>query len=147
MQYDRIDVLIKDNNVKIGKGATPHEKQSLVGHIDGFMIHYFDHWLVCNIGFNFIPQYFNEGKSQIEIWTLKPRRFNQFAEINNYHFPLVKNSRAGFNDNAIKGAFSLDEIRQSLLVGTRIDPALLDKDKILAIYDSFDWDKANYEKA
>lgn len=69
------------------------------------------------------------------------------TELNNYHFPLVKTMRRvvnaySDNDNAIKNAFSLDEIRQSPLIGTRIDPAMLDKDKILAIYDSFDWTRS-----
>ena len=42
--------------------------------------------------------------------------------------------------------FTLKEVEENSLVGIRIDPALLDKDKILAIYDSFDWSKANYKK-
>ena len=68
------------------------------------------------------------------------------SELNNYHFPQIKSSRASANDERIKTAFTLDEIRKSPLVGTRIDKALLDEKKILQIYDGFDWSKANYKK-
>ena len=62
------------------------------------------------------------------------------------HFPTIKKSRSINNDKSIKTAFTLNEIKQSPLVGTRIDPTLLDEAKILKIYDNFAWDKANYKK-
>lgn len=131
----RVNIMIKDRRACIG------------GARDEFMISGIDHRFICNKNLKFYEWFPNGDKSlSYEILRPKFRRQIIHTELNNYHFPLVKNSRTGFNDNAIKGAFSLDEIRQSPLVGTRIDPALLDKDKILAIYDSFDWSKANYEK-
>lgn len=153
MQYDRINFVIKDNEVRMIK-SQPSEHC-----IEGFISRYCDHWLVYNNKeFEFIPGFYTQDrKSQIENWILKPSRRNIFAELNNYHFPSIKEKRMDYfspntinpnvaNDECFAKGFTLDEIRQSPLVGTRIDPALLDKDKILKIYDSFDWSKANYKK-
>lgn len=123
------------------------------------MSHYLDHWLVCNDSFEFIPQFYdkNNKDSQIENWTFKTHKFNIFAEINNYYFPYIKEKRTSYFkatiinpklilDECFVNSATLDEIRKSLLVGTRIDPAMLDKERILQIYDSFDWSKATYKK-
>lgn len=134
----RSDILIKNNQVFVGKN---HKG------IDNILLHGTDHWLICNKGLRF-NAWFPDKEKQLfyEGLYYKIARLTYHTELNNYHFPLVKSSRAGFNDDVIKGAFLLDEISQSPLISTRIDPALLDKDKILAIYDSFDWSKASYKK-
>lgn len=133
----RIDIFIKNNQVFVSKAKG-----------DGnFICDGKDYFMLYNKGLRFnvwFPD--KEKQSFYEVLYYKTARLSYISEPTNYHFPLIKNSRAGGNDSAIKNAFSLDEIRQSPLVGTRIDPALLDKDKILAIYDSFDWSKANYKK-
>ena len=134
----RSDILIKDNQVFVGKAHSG---------IDNILLNGTDHWLIYNKGLRFNVWFSDKNKQSFyEGLHCKIARLTYHTELNNYHFPHIKNSRASGNDSAIKNAFSLDEIRQSPLVGTRIDPALLDKDKILAIYDSFDWDKASYKK-
>ena len=151
VQYDRVNFIVKNNEVRVLRGQPSSQ------NIDGFMGHFLDHWLVYNAKFEFIPQYFNDGKSQIELWTFGYKRFFIFAEINNYHFPYIKEKRISYaNSKFVNPKLQLDEcfdksatlesIRKSSLVGTRIDPAMLDKEKILQIYDSFAWDKANYKK-
>lgn len=137
----RFDILIRERRVHIRK-----LKHGLIQ--DDFLFRGVDDWLIYNNGLDFVVWHPNENSKHLffETLTCRNRRRNICTELNNYHFPFVKNSRAGFSDDWIKGAFSLDEIRQSPLVGKRIDPALLDKDKILAIYDSFDWSKASYKK-
>ena len=152
VQYDRINFTVKDNKVKMIK-SQPSEHC-----IEGFISRFHDHWLVYNKGFEFIPQFYTQNrKSQIEGWILKPFRINIFAELNNYHFPNIKEKRIDYfsqntinpnvaNDECFKKGFTLDEIRKSPLVGTRIDKALLDERKILQIYDGFAWDKAGYKK-
>ena len=132
----RIDTLIKGNQVFIGTNTQ-----------GDFLNIGTDHWLICNEGLRF-NVWFPDAEKRLfyEGLHYKMARITYHTELNNYHFPLIKNSRASGNDNAIKNAFTLDEIRQSDLVGTRIDPAMLDKEKILKIYDSFDWSKANYKK-
>ena len=134
----RSNILIKNNQIFVGKS---HHG------IDDFLLKGADHWLIYNKGLRF-NVWFPDDEKQLfyEGLHYKIARLTYHTELNNYHFALIKNSRASGNDSAIKNAFSLDEIRQSPLVGIRIDPALLDKDKILAIYDSFDWSKANYKK-
>lgn len=153
VQYDRVNFIVKNNEVRVLMGES--SKYS----IDGFMSHYLDHWLVCNDGFEFIPQFYdkNNKDSQIEGWTFKTHKFNIFAEINNYHFPYIKEKRTDYFkvtiinpklilDECFVNSATLDEIRKSDLVGTRIDPEMLDKERILQIYDSFDWSKATYKK-
>lgn len=154
VQYDRINFAIKNNEVRMIK-SKPSENC-----IDGFISRYYDHWLVYNEGFEFVPAFYMKDKnSQIEGWILKPSRKNIIAELNNYHFPHIKEKRINYfldipnkidpivaNNECFKSGVTLDKIKQSPLVGTRIDPALLDKDKILKIYDSFDWSKASYKK-
>ena len=133
----RIDIFIKNNQIFVSKAKGDGKFIS-----DGT-----DYFMLYNKGLRFnvwFPD--KEKKLFYEVLYYKTARLSYISEPTNYHFPLIKNSRASGNDSAIKNAFSLDEIRQSSLVGTRIDPALLDKDKILAIYDSFDWSKANYKK-
>lgn len=142
VMYDRINFLVKNGKVSVEKSTYMKDG---VGFVDKFMLHYLDHWLLCNFGFEFIPQYINKEKTiQIEIWNFKPMRIDKFTEISNYHFPYIKERRQSMNDKVEK--FTLNEIKQSRLVGTRIDSALLDEKKILQIYDSFDWHRANYKK-
>ena len=138
-------VLVKNKEVFIGnvQGRTT---------IENFFANGIDHHLIYNDNLNY-KVYKRENCSKHFYASLSWKNIRRyiFTELNNYHFPFLKTSRRiskqhKNNDEAIKNAFSLDEIRQSPLVGTRIDPALLDKDKILAIYDSFDWSKANYKK-
>ena len=151
VQYDRVNFIVKNNEVRVLRGQPSNQS------IDGFMSHFLDHWLVYNYKFEFIPQYFNDSKSQIELWTFGYVRMYKFAEINNYHFPYIKEKRISYAeskvvnpklqlDECFEKSATLDEIRKSALVGTRIDPEMLDENKILQIYDSFDWSKANYKK-
>lgn len=134
-------ILVKQQEVFIANCPT-------IGALGDYFTNGSDHRLIYNKNLKFEVWYPDEDTKQLfyEALTWKDKRREIYTELNNYHFSLIKISRAQHNDNAIKTAFTLDEIRQSPLVGTRIDPALLDKDKILKIYDSFDWDKANYKK-
>ena len=135
----RMDILIKENQVFVGK--FPNE-------MGGFLVSGLDHWLLYNKGIKFEQWFPNKDDKSYSYELMRPkhRRINLRTELNNYHFPQIKSSRASANDERIKTAFALDEIRKSPLVGTRIDPAMLDEKKILRIYDSFAWDKANYKK-
>ena len=134
-------VLVKGRNVYIGNYPN-------IGALGDYFTNGSDHRLIYNDNLKFVVWYPDEDTKQLfyEVLTYENRRRHIYTELNNYHFSRIKISRAKANDSDIKTAFSLDEIRQSPLVGTRIDPKLLDKDKILAIYDNFDWDKANYKK-
>lgn len=135
----RMDILIKENQVFVGK--SPNE-------MGGFLVSGLDHWLLYNKGIKFEQWFPNKDDKSYSYELMRPkhRRINLRTELNNYHFPQIKSSRASANDERIKTAFTLDEIRKSSLVGTRIDKALLDEKKILQIYDSFAWDKADYKK-
>ena len=139
--FAKFQVLVKDKEVRIEKGNNePYFLKNVIIEAD-------DHWLICNDNLNFKVWHPNGEKQQFyEVLDEGKAKRHIHTEINSYHFPLVKSSRAKHNDNAIKTAFTLDEIRKSPLVGARIDPALLDEKKILQIYDSFAWDKAGYEK-
>lgn len=135
----RIDICIKANQVFVGKSLK---------EMGDFLISGLDDYLLYNKGIKFeewLPNKDDKSRSY-ELLRPKHRRISLHTELNNYHFPNIKQSRASSNDERIKTAFTLDEIRKSDLVGTRIDPAMLDKDKILKIYDNFAWDKANYKK-
>lgn len=134
-------VLVKGRNVYIGNYPN-------IGALGDYFTNGSDHLLIYNDNLKFAVWHPDEDTKQLfyEYLVYGKRRRHICTELNNYHFLRIKISRAQANDSDIKTAFSLDEIRQSPLVGTRIDPALLDKDKILAIYDSFDWSKANYKK-
>lgn len=137
----RFNVVIKEKQVYIANSKGCYDMQYDFWHRG------VDDWLLYNDSLEFKESFADKEKQfSYEIWVFKGAKRYIHTELNNYHFPLIKNSRASGNDSAIKNAFTLDEIRQSPLVGTRIDPALLDKDKILAIYDSFEWNKANYKK-
>ncbi len=106
-----------------------------------------DHRLIYNDDLAFTIWHPDKEKQLFfEGLTWKNKRRHIFTELNNYHFSLVKRSRANLLDGMLENAFTLDEVRKSDLVGTRIDPALLDEAKILQIYDNFEWDKAGYEK-
>lgn len=136
----RIDMLVRNKQVYIAR-------QTHGMSLYDFFNKGVDHWLICNDGLKFVVWYPDEAK-QVFFEVLiaeKPHRYIM-SELNNYHFPQIKSSRASANDKRIKTAFTLDEIRKSPLVGTRIDPTMLDEKKILRIYDSFDWSKANYKK-
>ena len=135
----RMDILIKENQVFVGK--SPNE-------MGGFLVSGLDHWLLYNKGIKFEQWFPNKDDKSYSYELMRPkhRRINLRTELNNYHFPQIKSSRASANDERIKTAFTLDEIRKSPLVGTRIDPTMLDEKKILQIYDSFAWDKASYKK-
>lgn len=134
----RSQILIKNNQVfveKINEG------------IDNILLIGTDHWLIYNKRLRF-NVWFPDKEKQLfyEGLHCKIARLIYHTELNNYHFPHIKNSRASGNENAIKNAFTLEQILQSDLVGTRIDPKMLDKERILQIYDSFDWSKATYKK-
>lgn len=134
----RINICIKDKQIFV-----INDKNG----VDGFLSITADYVMLFNKGLRFnvwFPD--KERKLYFEALHYSPARLSYHIEMTNYHFPLIKNSRASSNDNAIKNAFALDQILQSDLVGTRIDPEMLDKERILQIYDSFDWSKANYEK-
>ena len=136
-----VHILIKGREVFIGK--IPN-----IGALEDYFVNGEDHRLIYNDNLEFVVWYPDEDTKQLfyEALTWKNRRQHICTELNNYHFSLVKISRAQYNDNAIKTAFTLDEIRKSPLVGTRIDSAMLDEKKNLQIYDGFAWDKANYKK-
>ena len=133
---------IKNNQVFVYRITERGGKD--IDFIENFFDKGHDQWMVCNKDFYFKDVAIDsvshfEGPNLIQ-------RLIIHIECVSYHFPLIKNSRFIYNDKSIKSAFTLDEIRKSSLVGTRIDPAMLDEKKILQIYDGFDWDKANYEK-
>ena len=134
----RINVLIKDRQVFVGRDKNG---------VSNFLSTQADYIMLYNKGLRF-NVWFPDAQKKLfyEALHCKTARLSYCSEMTNYHFPLIKNSRTSGNDNAIKTAFTLDEIAKSDLVGTRIDPAMLDKEKILQIYDSFDWSKANYDK-
>lgn len=134
----RINVLIKDRQVFIARDKNGIENFLSIGA---------DYIMLYNKGLRFnvwFPD--KERKLFYEALHYSPARLSYHIETTNYHFPLIKNSRASGNENAIKNAFTLEQILQSDLVGTRIDPEMLDKERILQIYDSFDWSKATYKK-
>ena len=121
--------------------------------IENFLDKGHDQWLICNENFYFADifvDFFSHIYYSINAGNYECPNLHQsnviYTKCLSYHFPTIKNSRSINNDKSIKTAFTLNEIKQSPLVGTYIDPALLDKDKILKIYDSFAWDKANYKK-
>lgn len=107
----------------------------------------YDHRLIYNKNLKFEVWHPDCDTKQLfyEALTYNRRR-HIFTELNNYHFSLIKQSRHYRLDEAIKNAFTLEQILQSDLVGTRIDPEMLDKERILQIYYSFDWSKATYKK-
>lgn len=121
----RMDILIKENQVFVGK--SPNE-------MGGFLVSGLDHWLLYNKGIKFEQWFPNKDDKSYSYELMRPkhRRINLRTELNNYHFPQIKSSRASANDERIKTAFTIDEIRKSPLVGTRIDPAMLDEKKNLA---------------
>lgn len=134
----RINVCVKDRQIFITKDQNG---------VDGFFSVGADYVMLFNKGLHFnvwFPD--KECKRFLEVLHYRPARLSYQIEMTNYHFPLIKNSRASGNENAIKNAFSLEQVCKSDLVGTRIDPELLDENKILEIYDNFDWSKANYKK-
>ena len=142
MVISRLDILVKGNQIYVDKYI--HDWAQ-----DNFLNKGLDHWLIYNDNLKFEVWYPDEDTKQLfyEALTWKNRRRYIYTELNNFHFPYIKQSRADANNERIKSAFTLDEIKQSSLVSTRIDPAMLDKDKILKIYDNFAWDKANYKKS
>ena len=116
--------------------------------IENYFTNGSDHRLIYNDNLKFVVWYPDEDTKQLfyEVLVWQNRRRHIFTELNNYHFSLIKESRHYRFDETIKNAFTLEQIRKSVLVGTRIDPDLLDGNKILQIYDNFDWSKANYKK-
>ena len=133
---------IKNNQVFACRAVERGGKD--IDFIENFLDKGHDQWLICNKDFYFTDVVI-DSVSHFESPNIT-RRYITYTECVSYHFPLIKNSCFIHNDKSIKFAFTLDEIRKSDLVGTRIDPAMLDKDKILKIYDNFAWDKANYKK-
>lgn len=142
LAISRFDILVKNMEVFVGK-------QTHDWAIDNFVNKGFDHWLICNDDLHFVVWHPDENTKQLfyEVLVVE-RRMKRYilTKLNNYHFPLIKQSRHYRLDEAIKNAFTLEQILQSDLVGTRIDPEMLDKERILQIYDSFDWSKATYKK-
>lgn len=132
----RMDILIKNRQVFIGNNKG----------IDSFLCLGGDHWLIFNKNLHFSVWYPDEEKRYFYEGLRHSPKITIHTELNNYHFPFIKQTRANLLDNALKTAFSLNEIKKSSLIGTRIDSALLDEGKILQIYDSFDWEKASYKK-
>lgn len=165
----RIDIMVSKAK-KVFVKKLPTDNPSHIGFIkdSAFMTRGGDDFFVCNDNLRFDiwkadPKNYNENSVKLyPNENYSGEYFYEYlvtnnitriihTELNNYHFPYVKTARrvlkpSADNDDAIKTAFTLDEIRKSSLVGTRIDPAMLDEKKILRIYDSFDWDKANYKK-
>lgn len=128
----RMNFIIKNKQIYIGKLS----KSPI--NLDEFYTLGVDHWLVCNQNLHFKEWFPNESKLSYEVLRLKNRRFFH-TELNNWHFPLVKKSRSNSSDEAIKNAFTLEQIKHSLLIGTRIDIKMLDENKILEIYNNFNW--------
>ena len=139
--FAKFQVLVKDKEVRIEKGNNePYFLENVIIEAD-------DHWLICNDNLNFIVWHPN-GEKQLFYEALDEGESKRHihTEINSYHFPLVKSSRAKHNEKVFNAGFTLNEVKQNPLVGTRIDPTMLDEKKILQIYDSFAWDKAGYKK-
>lgn len=127
----RINVLVKGNKVFIG--TLPREE-------GGFYIHGVDHWLVYNRNLNFIDWFPPNSELYYEILKSPKlcRRF--YTELNNYHFAYLKDYRRAYIDEVIKDGFSLDKVKKiSPPVGTKINLEMLDEEKILEIYDSFNF--------
>lgn len=139
--YAKFQVLIKNKEVRIQKGNNePY-------FLDNIIIEADDHWLICNDDLKFVVWYPDKDTKQLFYEVLcEGRKMHIYTEINSYHFAYTKETRQSRNEQLFNTGFTLKQVKQSPLVGTRIDPAMLDKDKILAIYDSFDWSKANYKK-
>ena len=141
----RLHFLVKNNQVFLQKICDGY-------HLDDFYHLGEDHWLIYNKNLEF-EIWHPPGRTDLFYEGLYIKReFRNFyyTELNNYHFPLVKDrtkiwehikndSDKSINDIAIESAFALEEVKQSKLVDTRIDPKLLDKKKILEIYDNFNF--------
>lgn len=135
----RFDVLVKAHRAYIAHHT--HEN-------GGFLMDGSDHWLIYNSGLKF-KEMLRGKECQLgtcEVLVENPRRITIQTQLNNYHFPFIKASRAAMNDKALKNALTIDEVHQSALTSTHIDPEMLDEKRILDIYDSFNWDKAGYKK-
>ena len=139
--YGKFQVLVKNKEVRIQKG---NNEPYFLGNI---FIEVWDHWLICNDDLRFEVWYPDEDTKQLSYEILRVENKSPiFTEISSYHFAYIKNTRMDKSERLFNEGFTLKEVEENSLVGIRIDPALLDKDKILAIYDSFDWSKANYKK-
>ncbi len=146
-----IHLLIKDKEVFVCK-LKEHTAQGQ-DFSENFLDKGHDQWMLCNKNFYFTGHfveninhiYYSSNKGHYENPNLRGRNFI-YTELQSHHFPTIKNSRHINLEKSLKTAFTLNEIKQSRLVGTRIDSALLDEKKILQIYDSFDWQRANYKK-
>lgn len=139
--FAKFQVLVKDKEVRIEKGNNePYFLENVIIEAD-------DHWLICNDNLIFKIWHPDE-KKQLFYEALDEGEVKRHihTEINSYHFPLVKSQRAKHNEKVFNTGFTLNEVKQNPLVGTRIDPAMLDEKKILQIYDGFAWDKASYKK-
>ncbi|TQR53853.1 beta-1,4-N-acetylgalactosamyltransferase [Campylobacter troglodytis] len=150
VQYDRLNYAIKNKQVRMISGKVS------ASNIEGFLSHFYDHWLLYNDRFEFSPQ-FLPNEAEIESWVFKDERFNIYAPLNTWHFAHIKIGRVDYfrnqtidpikaNDELFEKALVLDEVRKNHLVGTRIDPDLLDETRILRIWDDFAWQNAPYEK-
>lgn len=136
----RIDFLIKSNKVYVGN----YKNNDYI--LDNFFIPGGDHWLIFNNKLQF-KEWMPEAEEVMFYEALvHPSKRMIRGELSNYHFPCIKISRHELNNKTIETAFTLDEIKRSRLVGVRIDPDLLDEEKILKFYNEFAWDKANYIK-
>ncbi len=136
----RLNIAICNNEVYI----VPH-----------YYIDVVDHWLVKNTRLQWlealilknnlfswkeIPQkerYKYKNLSSYEVLKLKKHTIYH-TELTNYHFPFMKKHRnLQKKDDWIKLE---DFINQSLsLIDSKIDPAMLDKQKILSIYNGFNF--------
>jgi len=100
-----------------------------------------DHWLIFNKNIKTIETRTADGGYYEGLkYSNQTHRFFH-TELNNWHFLLVKNSRRALIEEFLKSSniITIDEMKKSPLVGTRIDPKMLDEKKILEIYNNFNW--------
>lgn len=86
----------RDKNVKL---SVRIEKDNTRNFIDGILVPGADHWLFKKRGFCFKVWYpDNEKKFAYEVIDIKGKSIRKWhTELNNYHFPLIKDSRKHLN--------------------------------------------------
>lgn len=118
-------------------------------HYDGEKIYVFgkrafneakDHWLIKNNNLKFILSRWihrENGKEEFracEELYIKNKNLI-FVELNNYHFPMMKNWRNSKVDKS--SLLPLEEYKKIAPLGTKIDEKMLDENKILKICKKF----------
>lgn len=124
----RMDILVGENAFFIAR----HEISKYQGNI---LFQGSDHWLICNYDLHFKP-WIVDSNSFYEHLRPVGRRII-FTELTNFHFPLVKKQRAVQNAKALESAFSIEQVRQSPLIDTKINNNMLDEKLLSSIVARF----------